>query len=155
MPNDNPDLDAADVMELGRRYRRATGVRHVFKLPPDWMTVSILLQSTSQIDTPYPKYRLESDDGAYTKELSAQSDLVKGADYHELRFEALLPGKKYTLTRYMAAHLIELTFAHLDFMAIVDQPRDAHALLENHGYVASALGVGDVVKVEMPAPEED
>jgi hypothetical protein len=133
--------DDVTVLEPGRRYRRGTGLRHVFQLPPDWMTVCYLIESKGQIATGYPKYVLQSTDGAYEKELTPKDDLVSGDELLELRFEGLLPGKTYTLRRAYDEHVSEVVFERLDYSVIVDQPRDFHAHLEDQAYAGLHEGV--------------
>ncbi len=149
-PTDPDLLDEAERMEPGRRYRRATGARYIFQLPADWMTVSLLLHSPSQIDRAYPAYLLESSDGAYQKRLNAKDDLVCGEHYYELRFEKLLAGRTYKLTRWLDVHVMEVVFEGLDFMEIVDQPRAVHQVLDNHGYLGRLLDDDD----DDPAEED-
>jgi hypothetical protein len=44
------------------------------------------------------KYRLESDDGTYKKALSTKEDILETDGRLILRFEKVVPGKKYSLT---------------------------------------------------------
>jgi hypothetical protein len=104
------------------------------------MTISYMLDSPGQVDADYPKFTLESSDGAYKKELSPKNDLVKGDAYLELRFKKLLPGKQYKLTRKHLDGWEDVIFDGLSYDTIVDQPRDMHEQLVEHAYAE----LGDV-----------
>src|SRR5206468_1614626 len=143
------ELDDATQVEIGRRYSRRTGERHLFRLPADWMTISFLIDSPSQIEHEYPRFVLESADRSYTKELSAKRHLVSGADYFELRFERLLDGKQYTLTHVLEEQVRHVVFEARPFFEIVDQPRATHERLPNHSYAGLAFdGAAGAVSIE-------
>ena len=136
------DLDSAELLEPGRRYRRATGVRHVFRLPADWMTITFVVHSPASVKSEYPRFLLRSSDGAYEKRLSPKRDLTAGNDddTFELRFQKLLPGKRYTLTRWDAEHVKRVVFSELDFIHVVDQPRGIDERFATHAYAGPPPG---------------
>lgn len=121
------------TIEFGRSYDLITGKKHELSLPPDWMTISFLIEQGS-VDASFPKYVLKSSDGAYEKTLSAKDDLVPGDKYLQLKFEKLLPGKKYTLTMFDDAEISRDIFVDVGFNEVVDQERAFHDELVEHGY---------------------
>ncbi len=130
---DDPKPEAI-LAEAGRRHRLSTGDNHLLQLPADWMSVCFLIDTASGFDAEYPKYRLRSTDGAYEKTLGPKDDLIPGDAYLELRFEKLLPGRRYTLTRLDDAERERDVFADVPFIEVVDQPRAMHEELEAHAY---------------------
>lgn len=104
----------------------------VLVMLPDWMTISFIMPSSP--DVAFPKYVLESTDGAYKKELSAKDDLVPGDKYLQLKFENLLPGKLYQLTRFDDAEISQVIFRDVRYEEVVDQERAMHADTIEHGY---------------------
>jgi hypothetical protein len=121
------------TIEFGQSYDLITGKKHELGLPPDWMTISFLVESGS-VDVGYPKYVLKSSDGAYDKTLTAKDDMVPGDKYLQLKFEKLLPGKKYTLTVFDDAEISREIFANVGFNDVVDQERSMHDHVVEHGY---------------------
>ncbi len=121
-------------LEPGHAYRVRTGKKYVFQLPADWMTVSFVIDTSGQIDSEYPKFCLESTDGSYRQELSAKNDLVPGDVYLDLRFEKLIAGKLYTLTRHDEQGIEQVVFENMPYAEIVDQSREIHEELEDHKY---------------------
>lgn len=104
------------------RVRRASAART--------MTISYLIGSAAQFTDAYPKYVLESTDGAYRSEKSPQDDLVDGDEYMQLRFTDLLPGKQYRLTCFHAADFDEVVFDDAPYERIIDQQREPAFALE-------------------------
>jgi hypothetical protein len=124
------------VIAPGRQMRLSTGMRHVLRLPADYMTVTFLVESSGDIEHAYPKYELRSTDGAYSKTLSAKDDLVPGDDYLQLAFEKLAPGKRYTLRRLDGPTCSHTVFTAVPYEDVVDQPRAMHETLRAHAYTA-------------------
>lgn len=104
----------------------------VLVMLPDWMTISFIMPSSP--DVAFPKYALESTDGAYKKELTAKDDCVPGDKYLQLKFENLLPGKLYKLTRFDDAEISQVIFDKVRYEEVVDQEREMHADMIEHGY---------------------
>jgi len=109
----------------------------------DRMTISFVLANANQVSTEYPKYLLRSTDGAYQRELTPQNDLVSSDQYLQVRFENLLPGKRYTLLREDSPSITEIVFDDVPFDAIVDQERESNSSLTDHAYALAGLTVSD------------
>ncbi len=122
------------IIEYGRSYDLITGKKHELALPPDWMTISFLIESAGSVEASFPKYVLKSADGAYDKTLTAKDDMVPGDKYLQLKFEKLLPGKKYTLTVFDDAEISREIFTNVGFNDVVDQERSMHDHVVEHGY---------------------
>lgn len=129
-------------------YTAQTGKINYFEIEPRVMTISFILDQASQVDSSYPKYLLESTDGAYSTELSPRSDLVKQGQYFQLRFEELRTNRLYTLTRKTDDTTKDIVFQEVPYETIVDQKRDTHEPLKEHAYALDGVELGDSVTVE-------
>ena len=147
MSNEGSSPDGI-IVESGAVYDVRTGKRHVFRIAEPHMTISFLLDSADHVDVEYPKFVLQSSDGAYDKELCPRDDLVPGDDYLQLRFENLLPRKRYTLTTLHDKDYKEVVFRSAPFGEIVDQRRDNDDCLEDHSYAEIELDDSTELSVE-------
>jgi hypothetical protein len=111
--------------EAGKPVELKAGKKNVVQLPVrrDVMTIAFLWDGPSLEGQDYPRYVLESDDGAYRVEKSPRDDLVKGDQYLQLRFAGLTAGRTYALTRWADAQTSERLFAGAPGSQLVDQPR--------------------------------
>lgn len=131
------------IVEPGRKeYPASTGKKWVFRRVPSVLTVSFHLDAGALSSQDHPRYVLESDDGAYRAEKTPKDDLVKGDAYLQLRFDALVPGKTYTLRRWLDAEHCEVVFEKVPWARVVDQPRPVADLLA--GSTFAKLGGGSV-----------
>lgn len=121
------------IVEYEQSYDLITGKKHALQLPPDWMTITFLMPKGA-IDIDFPKYTLKSSDGAYEKSLTAKDDMVPGDKYLQLKFEKLLPGKKYTLTVFYDSEISRVIFDKVPFNQVVDQERSMHDDIVEHKY---------------------
>lgn len=137
----------------GKSYELKTTLRHTFRLGY-CMTLSFILNDKGQVDGDYPIYTLESTDGSYSLKLSAGSDLVAAGDYMQLRFDKLLPGLNYKLTRLIEEDMEEVIFDDVPFGDIVDQERDIHAILEDHGYGELSIDTDSEVEALCFEPDD-
>jgi len=128
--------------EPGRACHLRTDEPYVIRVPTASMTIAFLLESRGQVAQTFPRYVLRSSDGAYDEELSAKNDLVPGDAYLQLKFEKLLPGKRYTLTRFDDVDLSHVIFEDVPFREVVDQPRGADDVLVAHAYGEFQLANG-------------
>lgn len=126
----------------GKQYVADTEKKHIFWIENFLMTISYLMASSSQMESEFPRYILESSDGSYRQERSVGGDLCNEGHYMQLRFEKLKPGKSYKLTRYIAEDFAEVVFENAPFNKIVDQDRPAHKVLEDHAYGEFQLDTG-------------
>jgi hypothetical protein len=148
--------EEAVVIDPARRMRLATGRRHVLRLPADYMTISFLVDSAAGIELAYPKYELRSADGAYEKTMSAKDDLVPGDAYMQLKFDELLPGKRYTLRRLDGPTMSRVVFQGVAYENLVDRPRKMHDHLRTHGYVGfSSMRCGSKPKPEWSSDDDE
>jgi hypothetical protein len=139
-------------VEPGRKeYAVSPGKKWVFRRVPSVLTVSFHLDSGTLSSEDHPRYVLESDDGAYRAERTPKDDLVKGDAYLQLRFDALLPGKTYTLKRWLDAEHCEVVFENVPWARVVDQPRDVAALFEGSAF--AKLGGGAVEEARLDPNE--
>lgn len=140
------------IVEPGRKeYTVSTGTKWTFRRVPSVMTVSFHLESGALSSESHPRYVLESDDGAFRAERTPKDDLVKGDAYLQLRFEGLLPGKTYTLTRWLDPEHPEVVFEKVPWARVVDQPRDVAAHLEGSSF--AKLGGGTVEEARLDPDE--
>lgn len=129
-------------------HRAQTGRTNYFEVKPRAMSISFILAEADQVDSHYPKYLLESTDGAYSEELSPKSDLVAHGQYFQLRFEELRPNRLYKLTRKTSDTDKDIVFHDVSYDAIVDQVRATSEPLRDHRYALDNVNVGDTVSVE-------
>ncbi len=123
------------IVEPGRKaYTVSTGRKWVFRRVPSVVTVSFHLDSGAISDQDHPRYVLKSDDGAYRAVRTPKDDLVEGDTYLQLRFDGLLPGKTYTLERWLDEEHCEVVFEDVPWARVVDQPRDIAAILEGSSF---------------------
>jgi hypothetical protein len=140
-------VDGRIILERGKTYELDTGKLHKFTHPVDYMTISVLLPPDTPVSAAFPRYVLESTDGAYKRELSPAADFVPHDDHLQLRFEALLPDKKYTLTRFYTPTYSEVVFHDRPFADVIDQERPAQKDLHEHGHPALEMTDGDTLPV--------
>lgn len=97
----------------------STGRTHRFRLSGPCMSISFFSDGT--LRSRWPAYVLESTDGAYSKRLTPRDDLVPGDSEVQLRFDGLLPAKRYRLTRHDDDRHSRVIFDDAPFDSIVDQ----------------------------------
>jgi hypothetical protein len=136
------------VVKPDSTYTVATGKVHKFRAPGRVMSISFILESAGQVESEYPKYLLESTDGAYSKQLSPKNDLVPYDQYLQLRFEDLRRGREYTLTRINSSSHRDVIFREVPYDMIIDQERSTHEPLDDHQYALGDVEFGDSVDVE-------
>jgi hypothetical protein len=129
----------------GRTYFLRSGAVHRFVMPADWMT--IVFTGNAAADQPFPRYELRSTDGVYTQVKTPADDLVPGNAWLELRFEHLLPARRYDLVRFDDETISTHVFRDQPFETIVDRTRAMHDELEAHGYAALAIDIGEAAPV--------
>jgi hypothetical protein len=132
----------------GQLYVAATGRLHNFEVKPKAMSISFIIDAASQLESDFPRYLLESHDGAYRKELSAGNDLVPYDQYLQLRFEELRPSRRYTLTREISATESEVVFRDVPYEIILDQGRSAHERLIGHDYAFGGGSAGSTTALD-------
>lgn len=134
LPPDLPSPEALEIdgKELVASLESLTPKTIVLRMLPDWMTISFLMPAAASVA--FPKYVLESADGAYKKELTAKDDLVPGDKYLQLKFENLLPGTTYKLTRFDDDAISQVLFDKAKYEDVVDQQRAMHEDIVEHGY---------------------
>jgi type VI secretion system secreted protein VgrG len=113
----------ATRVELGKAYGLATGKNHLLELPERRNVMTVAYLFDGRPGDAYPKYVLESDDGAYRQERSPKDDLVKGDGLLQLRFDKLVAGKHYKLTKRLDAEHTEVLFEDMGYAQLVDQQR--------------------------------
>ncbi len=116
----------AQRIERGKKVRLATDKAHVLELPERvGMTIAFLFEPDRESE--WPKFVLESEDGAYREELSPKDDLVKGDRFLQLRFTGMMAGRTYRLTRWNSEAQHEIVFANASYDEIVDRDRSFEA----------------------------
>ncbi|MGB8930510.1 MAG: hypothetical protein WCC48_04575, partial [Anaeromyxobacteraceae bacterium] len=111
--------------EAGKPVQLKAGKKNVIQLPVrrDVMTIAFQWDGASLEKQDYPRYVLESVDGAYSATRTPKDDLVKGDEYLQLGFAGLVSGKRYRLTRWHDAESSERVFEGVPGWQLLDQPR--------------------------------
>jgi hypothetical protein len=140
------------IVEPGRKeYTVSTGTKCVFRRVRSVMTVSFHLDPDTLPDQEFPRFVLKSDDGAYRAVRAPKDDLDEDVAYLRYQFGGLLPGKTYTLERWLDEEHCEVVFERVPWVRVVDQPRDVAEHIVGSSF--AKLGGGAVEEARLDPDE--
>jgi hypothetical protein len=152
-PVDRPYFDIGETPEFDHEVRtvddyEGAGDGDAEALDGDTdgvMTVAFAASSSGSLDEKYPRFLLESTDGAYSREIAAKSAVVDKDGYQQIVFRGLDPDAKYRLTKIENEEYRRVIFDDAPYDAVVYDQHDAGDSLADHGLLGFEAGApGDV-----------
>jgi hypothetical protein len=107
---------------------------------PGVMTISFAAKSEDAFDGSFPRFSLESSDGAYARTVTAKQALVDKDGWKQIVFRNLIEGSTYRLTKHHDAEFSEVVFDGAPYEAVVRRKHDLNQALAEHRYGGFACG---------------